>query len=321
MNAALKGLHPIYPHNPIVDPECLSLLLNTPLETLKGLADSAPNLYRPVPQRKKDGSLRMTYDAHPPLKRVQHGIVTKILRKVRFPRYLHGGIRDREYPRDQVSNASQHAGAAILILDDIADFYPSLNKKLVFNIWLRFFGFSPDVAELLTGLTTYQGVIPQGAKTSSYLANLAFWNIEGLLVEKFQAVELTYSRFVDDVTLSSRTPISNHAKTTARSMVYGMLASKNCRPKRSKSHIHHKGQQLVVTGLVANAAVPAVDKKERRRIRAAVHNLEAAAKIDGMTFQNQKIWRQTKGRVVRLVRLQHPEGQILLSRLNAMHPQ
>lgn len=320
MTAIIADLNPVYPHNPIVKPEHLALLLNVSLETLQKLANSTSNLYRSVPQKKKDGSLRMTYDAHPALKTVQHNIVTKILHKVKFPHYLHGGIRDRDYPRDQLSNALQHAGVSVLILDDIADFYPSLNEKVVFDIWLRFFRFSPDVAELLTRLTTYQGEIPQGAKTSSYLANLAFWEVEGALVEELQTMGLTYSRFVDDVTLSARTPIPKHVKTKVRSMVYGMLASKGCRPKRSKSSIFRKGQQLMVTGLVTNSKIPAIGKTERRRIRAAVHNLEKVVQIDGLTPQNEKAWRQAKGRVARLVRLKHPEGEKLMSRLDALLP-
>lgn len=169
---------PSYPHNPIVDCESLALLLGTSLVNLQNIAESASSSYRPVPQTKKDGSLRMTYDAYPALKRIQLQIVKKILRSVRFPRYLHGGIRDTRFPRDHVSNAALHTGATVLILDDIKDFYSSLDSQLVFAIWLRFFGFSPEVSELLTRLTTRKGVVPQGASTSSYLANLAFWDRE-----------------------------------------------------------------------------------------------------------------------------------------------
>lgn len=45
-------------------------------------------------------------------------------------------------------------------------------------------GFSDDVAEILTMLTTKDGGLPQGAVTSSFLANLVFWDYEPSLVEK-----------------------------------------------------------------------------------------------------------------------------------------
>lgn len=311
-------LTPFYLHNPIVDPEHLVRLLNTPLPKLKAIAESASGSYRPVPQNKKDGSLRMTYDAYPELKRVQHQIVQKILHKVRFPRYLHGGIKDTEFPRDHVSNAALHTGAAILVLDDIADFYPSLDRNLVFTVWLRFFGFSPEVAELLTKLTTRKGSIPQGAKTSSYLANLAFWDREAQLVEDLKAMGLTYSRFVDDVTYSSRRRIPDSAVGEARAKVYRMLTSKGCRPKRSKSQVSRKGRKLEVTGLVTAGRSPSISKNERNRIRSAVHNLEKAVDKEGMTPENRKAWDSAKGRVGRLVRLKHAEGRRLSQRLDAL---
>lgn len=311
---------PSYPHNPIVDCESLALLLGTSLVNLQNIAESASSSYRPVPQTKKDGSLRMTYDAYPALKRIQLQIVKKILRSVRFPRYLHGGIRDTRFPRDHVSNAALHTGATVLILDDIKDFYSSLDSQLVFAIWLRFFGFSPEVSELLTRLTTRKGVVPQGASTSSYLANLAFWDREPPLVEDLQSIGLTYSRFVDDVTFSARSKLSNQTIASARAKVYGMLASKGCRPKRSKSHVGRKGQRLEVTGLVTNAATPAIDKAERKRIRSAVHNLERAIREEGMTPHNSKAWDSARGRVGRLVRLKHPEGRQLSQRLEAIRP-
>lgn len=311
-------LTPFYLHNPIVDPEHLARLLNTPLPKLKAIAESASASYRPVPQKKKDGSLRMTYDAYPALKRVQHQIVQKILHKVRFPRYLHGGIKDTEFPRDHVSNAALHTGAAILVLDDIADFYPSLDRKLVFTVWLRFFGFSPEVAELLTKLTTRKGSIPQGAKTSSYLANLAFWDREAQLVEALKAMGLTYSRFVDDVTYSSRHRIPDCAVGEARAKVYRMLTSKGCRPKRSKSQVSRKGRKLEVTGLITAGRSPAISKDERNRIRSAVRHLEKAVNEEGMTPENRKAWDSAKGRVGRLVRLKHAEGRRLSQRLDAL---
>lgn len=307
-----------YPHNAIVNPEHLALLLNTPLPKLKGIAESASAAYRPVPQKKKDGSLRMTYDAYPELKRVQHQVVQKILHKVRFPRYLHGGIKDTEFPRDHVSNAALHTGAAILILDDIADFYPSLDRKLVFTVWLRFFGFSPEVAELLTKLTTRKGSIPQGAKTSSYLANLAFWDREAQLVEDLKAMGLTYSRFVDDVAYSSRRRIPDSAIGEARAKVYQMLTSKGCRPKRSKSQVSRKGRKLQVTGLVTAGRCPTISKDERNRIRSAVRHLEKSVDKEGMTPENRKAWDSAKGQVGRLVRLKHTEGRRLSQRLDAL---
>src|SRR5690606_5233599 len=188
----------------------------------------------------------------------------------------------------------------------------------MFTVWLRFFGFSPEVAELLTKLTTRKGSISQVAKTSSYLAKLAIWDLEPQLVEDLKAMGLTCSRFVDDVTYPSRYRIPDSTIGEARAKVYRMLTSKGCRPKRSKSQVSRKGRKLEVTGLVTAGRSPAISKNERNRIRSAVHNLEKAVNKEGMTPENRKAWDSAKGRGGRLVRLKHAEGRRLSQRLDAL---
>ena len=65
-------------------------------------------------------------------------------------------------------------------------------------------GFSPDVASLLTKLTTYKGHLPQGAPTSTTIANLVFVPT-GLAIQEIADREvLRFTTFVDDVTISSQ---------------------------------------------------------------------------------------------------------------------
>lgn len=321
---------PFYPHSPIHSVKALARALGEPVERLLALAQRSSRLYRYVPQTKKDGiTPRHTYDAHEPLKTIQRKIVDRILCKVTYPEYLHGGIKDAKYPRSIYSNARVHSGAKTVILQDIADFFPSITTEHIHRIFVGLFNFSAAVATLLANLVTRDGQVPQGASTSSYLANLVFWDIEPTLVTRFKAQGLEYSRFADDITVSSKARISPAATTQIIASVTWMLGQKGCQQKRSKLHIRKRGQALItgenaeavtVTGLVVDKPIPALPKKARLAIRAAVKQLED--RVEGypghLSIEDEKEVRRVMGRIGRLIACGHPEGQRLKTRVRAL---
>lgn len=85
---------------------------------------------------------------------------------------------------------------------DLKSFFPSINYKLVYEMFISH-GFSADVASRLTKLTTFKDQIPQGAPTSSIVANLVFVKTGNRLAEFAKQHNLTFTTYVDDITLSS----------------------------------------------------------------------------------------------------------------------
>lgn len=321
---------PLYPHSPIHSISALARSLGEPVERLLALAQRSSRLYRYVLQTKKDGiTPRHTYDAHEPLKTIQRKIVDRMLSKVTYPGYLHGGIRDPKLPRSIYSNARVHTGAKTVILQDIADFFPSITTEHIQRVFVGLFRFSVDVATLLANLVTREGQVPQGASTSSYLANLVFWDIEPALVTRFKAQGMAYSRFADDITVSSKSRIAPAATTQVIASVTWMLGQKGCLQKRSKLHVRNRGQALItgekaeavtVTGLVVDKPIPALPKKARLAIRAAVKQLED--RVSGypgqLSIEDEKEVRRVMGRIGRLIACGHPEGQRLKTRVRAV---
>ncbi len=274
-------LKPFYKSAPIRDLDTLAEVLGVSRARLGRLARNACQLYRLVPQRKKDGSLRKTYDAFPALKSVQQRIKVRLLEKVMYPLYLQGGIRDRENPRDYARNAGIHAGRACVVNEDIADFFPSTTPEQVLNIWQHFFRFPVEVAECLTRLTTRRGELPQGAKTSSYLANLVFWETEFDLVRHLQSKGFAYSRLVDDITVSSASPMSRREKSMVMSLIYSFIKRSGYTPKYRKHAIFNRNEKILVNSLVVNAHA-ALPLDERQGIRALVHRTIRTIKNEGM---------------------------------------
>jgi len=294
---------PSYNFAPVKDVKTLALALGLTERQLNRLAANAGNMYRRNAVAKKDGSERVTWDAHKQLKEVQGRINQLFFHKVLFPLYLQGSIRDRAYPRDYVRNAKIHAGAHVAITLDIADFFPSTRAELVRDIWKNFFRFAPGVAEVLTRLTTKDGFLPQGARTSSYLANLVFWQREHSLVETLEKRGWRYSRLVDDMTISKAADTSEKELADINRIAIGCFQGYGYSIKRSKHKVLRRNHRVTVNNLVVNVH-PALPKEERRRIRAQVHQVKQA--LTSGTQANEPSVASTRGKIAKVVRL-HPE--------------
>lgn len=259
-----------YKATPIRRLASLAEALRTDESRLLSLAGRANQLYRIAQEiPKNDGSIRYTYNAQKPLKDIHGLIKSQILDRVSFPTYLTGSIKGRDYK----TNATLHSGAKIVISEDISTFFPATTPVIIFDVWRHFFGFSEEVATCLTRLTTRDGELPQGAITSPQLANLAFWRDEPALHARLATKGIVYSRFVDDLAISSRTHLTTSDKTEVIRSIYRMMRRRGYNPKRKKHGIHTAKGRMTVTKLTVNEK-PGLDRKERSLIRAMVHRLE-----------------------------------------------
>jgi hypothetical protein len=248
-------------------------MLEVSLEQLDQLEQQADNLYRIVEKQKKNGKPRICFNAFPLLKDVQGRIKGRILRQVCYPNYLTGGVPRRDY----FENARMHTAPRVMVNEDIEDFFPTVATGIVYDTWRHFFHFPEDVARTLTKLTTRQGGLPQGARTSSYLANLAFWSLEPNLVRKLGELGFVYSRYIDDITISARSDHSRRNLVVAMKLVNQMMARYGLSFGPSKHRVTHAGSRMEVTGLIVNDTTAGVTKAKHGKVRAMVHHLEKAA--------------------------------------------
>lgn len=306
---------------PIAKIESLASILSIDEDELLELSNNINNLWKPGKLlRKKNGDPRPTIDAKPRLKKLHEKIKNRLLKQVYYPAYLLGGIEDKMTPRDYSRHARIHSGKSILINEDVKDFFPSSSVEVINGIWKRLFHCSPDVAALLTKITTLNGSLPQGWKTSGYLANLTFWDKEPSVVKILTARGFSYSRFMDDITVSSKTRINNKSKTFIINEIYKMLLSKGYSPKRSKHQIISNNSRMEVTGLTVNGKKPSLSKKEQDNIRAAVHKCECHAKTDRSSLEYKELWRSASGRVGSLTRFHTEKGAKLRQKLRTIKP-
>ena len=314
-------LRPNYPYDPFSSRLKLGRILRVDSATLLSIAKSPRSYYRRIPIERK-GKVRVTWDALPPLKSIQARIQCLMLRKVMYPSYLQGSIRDEEQARDFVSNASLHCGRRIVISEDIENFFPSTKSNLIYDLWRSFFHFPDHIAHMLTKLTTLEGYLPQGAKTSSYLANLALWRTEPRLVESLTRQGFTYSRYVDDITLSTDRHLTGNEFSEVVRRVAGMCSPFGFRLKRSKHNLTTSGNRMYTTGLMVNRR-PSLPREVRSQTRSLVHQCECLANRSKAMRQTSYFaveWNRASGKVALLRRLHPTAGNPLHERLRAIKP-
>ena len=312
---------PLYKNEPIGSIQSLAAMLRIPTEALFKLAKDADDYYSPnKPQPKPNGGVRVTYTVKPLLKKVQLRIVQQIFHNVDYPLYLQGSIRDEKNPRDYINNASLHAGKRIIIREDIRNFFPSIKTPTVLRMWQYFFHFPEDVAMILTQLTTYKGCVPQGASTSSYISNLIFWDKEPQLEDQLQRQGFQYSRFVDDITISSDKFMSKQEQESLTAKVYGMLHTIEVRPNRSKRKVQTRTKKMTVHELNINSGRPTLSKQNRAKIRAAVKECEDLARFDRSSEEYKHLYQSVNGRVAVMSRLHPNEAKKYRERLQEIRP-
>ena len=236
-----------YPYKPINKIESLSKHLGFECSELQKIAKDSDEYYRPLEKQKKNGGNRTCYSVADPLKTIHLRIRQKILLKVAFPQYLHGSIKCRS-PK---TNAQMHIGANTVIQLDIAEFFPSIDRKHVYQIFRKFFHFSAEVSNLLADLITYRGQLPQGSPLSSDIANFVLcWDgAENRLKEKFKGMNLTYTRYVDDISISSNHTLTNAKKTEVVCLVINFVKAKGFRIRHKKTSISGPKIPNILTGV------------------------------------------------------------------------
>lgn len=149
----------------------------------------------------KDGTIkkRIIRPSLKELKAIQARIKNKILIPIPLPDCVHGGVKGRS----NITNAKPHQGNKFQFTTDLQEFYPSISSQRVYDTFVTL-GYSSHFSRWLTKLTTWKYELPQGTPTSTHIANLVFLEIDKQLIELCKLHNLTYTRYVDDLTFSSQ---------------------------------------------------------------------------------------------------------------------
>lgn len=312
-------MRPKYHGKPIASLESLASALGLSVDVLNDFVTTASERYSYFDTLKKDGKLRNISSPSHDLKIIQKRINRVIFGNIEYPSYLFGGIEGKDY----VKNAREHAHSKLLITLDVKNFYPSITKKLVFEIFKYFCKFPDPIASALAELTTLHGIVPQGACTSSHIANLVFYDTEHVLIRELKQKQLTYSRLLDDICISSKKELPKKQIENVIDKVVILLKAKKFQLKNSKTRISSAGNPstlMEVTGLWLNRGAPRAHRSERLDIRTELRRCEESFKLSRFAPSYHAEHDRLSGRVAKLTYLQHFESATYRSRLRNILP-
>lgn len=314
--------HPQYKNKKISSIKSLSLALEIPEEVLLQISENSDKFYsQNTPIIKPNGKERITYSVKNPLKPIHEKIKTNIFHNVYYPSYLQGAIKSDETSRDYIYDALIHSKNKFFISEDISNFFPSITYEKVYEMWRYFFKFTKPVSEVLAKLTTYNGVVPQGSKTSSYIANLLFWQYEGNLVEKLKMQGITYTRFIDDITVSSNHYISDKEKSLIIKEVYALMLSIGVKPNRNKHFIGSCKSNVQIHNINVGGKKPSLGKEKLNSIRMSVYNCIKTAKKNGTSGKAYlKQYTSTMSKLGQMGRLHPDKGLKYKNELSQFKP-
>ncbi|WP_152205078.1 reverse transcriptase family protein [Marinobacter changyiensis] len=314
---------PYYPHLPISTNETLAKTLGVHPKLLQDFCARSNSSYTSFSVTSKSGKQRIVFEPKYELKKLQKRINHRIFEKVRFPIYLQGGIKDYEKKRDYVENAKIHANSKTLISLDIKNFYDNIGEAYVYRVFKYFFNFPDEVSKTLTALVTLNGRVPQGACTSSYIANLIFFNSEYRIVANLRGQGVKYTRLLDDITLSIESEISEEHTSQLIKDVIALFKKHDLKVQNKKTKIsvkHSHAQPYDVTGLWIGHSKPKLRKSERRYIRQLVFECEKKHSQGSAEIDYHKFWNHVSGQVAKMHRLGHSQSADLRSRLAMILP-
>ncbi|WP_394183633.1 reverse transcriptase family protein [Marinomonas posidonica] len=145
-------------------------------------------------------------------------------------------------------------------------------KEKFYNLYQRYmevpgFGTMPYMSSM--------GVLPQGAPTSPMLSNLAARNLDVELTDYADQHGLIYTRYADDLTLSSNEnfPKGLSIGEIHRSIV-GIIRRNKFKENRKKTRVAGPGSKKLVLGLLVDGDSPRLSKETYKRIDRHLYSIQ-----------------------------------------------
>lgn len=235
-----------------------------------------PN-YKTFQIPKKSGGFRKISAPCYPLKQVQQKLNTYILSKYTFLECLYGFVKGKSI----VDHAFVHNKAKYIVNIDLKNFFPTIHFGRVRGIFLNTpFSLPERVATILARIACFQNALPQGSPCSPSLSNIVCYTLDKQLLSLGKQYHFTYTRYADDITLSSDTPFSKEIvyRTKENIVVLGKKL-RNCIEKQgfiineTKTKYSWNNERKEVTGLIINEKVN-TKKIYVKQLRALLHKAE-----------------------------------------------
>lgn len=243
---------------------------------------------------KRSGGERLIMAPKTRLKSIQRRLNALLITRLPVSEYAHG-FRTGHSVR---SNAQPHVGKAVVLHLDLEDFFSSIHFGRVRGLLIAL-GYGYPVASVLAALMTEsprQPVVvagaryfppvgpracPQGAPTSPGLSNAIVVKMDRRLAGIARRLGFQYTRYADDLTFSGDDIAKAHA---LRCLAIRIVEEEGFALNPAKTRVLRSGARQQVTGVIVNDVL-GLSRRERRRLRAGLHQARRKAHSEGRAVQ------------------------------------
>lgn len=251
----------------------LEALLGFPRDKIRCIAAHAGGYYKPFPKKGRICPFQKKFK--PPKKRIidnptgllkvlQKRVQKNLLRPLLLPEHFCGGVKGRTL----LDNIMMHLGARVLVTMDIKSFFPSITNKQVYFVWRHMLNCSPQIAGILTKLTTFERHLPQGAPTSTTLANLVLYSLDAPIRSECNRQNVRYSTWVDDLALSG-----DSAREIINVAVEALSSSGFAAPHKKQKIMGSASRKVLNKVLMGR--FPSVLPERLSQLRSGIHKVRA----------------------------------------------
>jgi hypothetical protein len=222
---------------------------------------------------------RWVQDPKPQMRRI-HERILKLLRGISPPHYTHAAVKRRSYR----SNAIEHLNGERIATFDIKSFYSSTSASRTFSFFHDDLKCAPDVARLLTKITTFEGGLPTGSPLSPLLSLYSNKPLFDQLDELAKQHELLFTCYMDDITFSG-----NFIPTGFKRVVSSIVYVNGHRLSLSKTRVYRRNHSMHVTGVVIYRGRIQVPHSRFRKARAIVAAIDSEIRLAEKAALSRKL--------------------------------
>ena len=173
-----------------------------------------------------------------------------------------------------------HVGKDCVVNMDIKDFFPTIMQERIFRVFY-YYGYTKEVSNMLSRLCTVYGVLPQGAPTSPYLANIVCRRLDKRLSSLAEKYEATYTRYADDITFSGKYGVQEIINPAIE-----IISDEGFSINEKKTRTAFKYQRQEVTGLNVSGGKVSVDRAYRKALLQEIYYCKKYGPTDHLSHIN-----------------------------------
>ncbi|MGA2172478.1 MAG: reverse transcriptase family protein [Sedimentisphaerales bacterium] len=232
-----------------------------------------------------------------------------LLQRIKLPPYVHGGVPGRS----TITNALPHRTQPMVLGVDIEKHFPNVRPIKVYSMFVNQQQCTPNVARVLTRLTTLDGGLPQGSPTSVAVSNLVTLNLSKRLRDFAEVRHCKCTQYVDDYTFSGKAKFAS-----SEIKILNIIAQEGFKVNPAKTKVMKGDEEKVVAGIKVNARHLDVPRSSIKDVRAAILDLKTDIQR-GYPLTDKQI-RSIEGKIRYISSFNRGAGKFLHRQLRTIAP-